>query len=193
MEQSLDQVKQMQQNDSLNQTNQENAYVNADVNFEENNKTVVDLQEKNTLWTPAIDSIREWFDLKEVDVRAYSPLSLAYIGDTVFDMIIRTVAVGHCNMAANKYHKKVTGYVSAVAQSLMVEIVEPYLTQEELDIYKRGRNSKPYSKAKNASSIEYQRATGLEALVGYLYLGGQMERLCYLMKLAIDGLEGPEL
>lgn len=190
MEQSLEQI--TQTNDSTEQNNLMNQK-NAEANFEENNKIVADLQEKNALWDPAIESIREWFELKEVDVRAYSPLSLAYIGDTVFDMIVRTIAVGHCNMAAHKYHKKVTSYVSAVAQSQMVEILTSHLTEEELDVYKRGRNSKPYSKAKNASSIEYQRATGLEALVGYLYFGGQMERLLYLMKLAIDGLGGPEL
>lgn len=178
---------------SVEQKNQMNAIENSDSIFEANRAIADSLQEKNALWEPAIASMRECFDLKEVDVRAYSPLSLAYIGDTVFDMIIRTIAVGHCNMAANKYHKKVTSYVSAVAQSKMVEILEPHCTEEELDIYKRGRNSKPYSKAKNASSIEYQRATGLEALVGYLYLGGQVERLMYLMKLAIDELDGPEL
>jgi ribonuclease-3 family protein len=145
--------------------------------------------EEQSLWEPVRQQFAQQFGLHKVDVRAYSPLALAYLGDTVFDLIFRTIVVSQHNMAANKYHKKVCNYVSAVAQSEMVELLMDELTQEEMEIYKRGRNSKPYSKAKNASAMEYQRATGLECLVGYLYLSGQMERLLQLVQMAMERLE----
>lgn len=130
--------------------------------------------------------LREQFGLGKLDANTYSPLALAYIGDTIYDMIFRTIVVGQSNMAAHKYHKKVCTYVSAVAQSEMFEKIKDYLTEQEMAVYKRGRNSKPYNKAKNASSIEYQRATGLEALVGYLYLSDNMDRIIELVKLGLE-------
>ena len=133
--------------------------------------------------------LKDCFGIKEIAADTYSPLALAYIGDTVYDMIFRTIVVGRVNMAPHKYHKKVCSYVSAVAQSNMVEAIKDRLTDKELRIYKRGRNSKPYNKAKNASSIEYQRATGLEALVGYLYLNDEMDRLYELLSYGLGKLE----
>lgn len=136
--------------------------------------------------------VKEHFEMGGIDANTYSPLALAYIGDTVYDMVFKTIVVGKVNMAAHKYHKRVCSYVSAVAQSEMIEYIKDILTEKELDIYKRGRNSKPYNKAKNASTIEYQRATGLEALVGYLYLSDNMERICELIKYGLSQMEKKE-
>ena len=140
----------------------------------------------NDSWAAAFDSLIESFNIKAPDVKGYSPLALAYIGDTVFDLIFRTLVVSRCNMAANKYHNEVKHYVSAVAQSEMVEKMKEHFTEEEERVYLRGRNSKPYNKAKNASVMEYQRATGLECLVGYLYLQKNMKRVIELIHYAVD-------
>lgn len=132
--------------------------------------------------------IKEKFGLKDVDIRTYSPLTLAYIGDGVFDLIIRTVVVGKGNTRPNKLHYRTSGIVKAHTQALIIEYLLPYLTEEEADIYRRGKNSKPQNKAKNATASDYRKATGLEALVGYLYLTDRFERLVELVKQAVDGL-----
>ena len=132
--------------------------------------------------------IKEKFRLKDVDIRTYSPLTLAYIGDGVFDLIIRSVVVGKGNTRPNKLHYRTSGIVKAHTQALIIEYLLPYLTEEEADIYRRGKNSKPQNKAKNATASDYRKATGLEALVGYLYLTDRFERLVELVKQAVDGL-----
>ena len=114
--------------------------------------------------------IRELFGLKEVDMKAYSPLTLAYIGDAAYELVIRTMVVEKGNRQASQLHRLTTSYVKAQAQAAMIEALEPELTEEELAIYKRGRNAKSYTSAKNASILDYRKATGLEALIGYLYL-----------------------
>lgn len=129
-----------------------------------------------------LDLIKKSFDLKEVDIRTYSPLTLAYIGDSIFDLIIRTVVVERGNEPANKLHRKTVTYVKAETQSAMIEALLPELSEEELAVYKRGRNAKSYTSAKNASIGDYRKATGLEALVGYLYLRGRTERILELLK-----------
>ncbi|MBO5057363.1 MAG: ribonuclease III [Lachnospiraceae bacterium] len=129
-----------------------------------------------------LDLIKRSFDLKEVDIRTYSPLTLAYIGDSIFDLIIRTVVVERGNEPANKLHRKTVTYVKAETQSAMIEALLPELSEEELAVYKRGRNAKSYTSAKNASIGDYRKATGLEALVGYLYLCGRTERILELLK-----------
>ena len=132
-----------------------------------------------------LDAIKKEFDCKETDLRTYSPLTLAYIGDAIFDLVIRTIVVERGNKSANNLHKKSVAYVNARVQSRMVDALEAELTQEELTVYHRGRNAKSYTAAKNASVIEYRKATGLEALCGYLYLDGQQERLLYLIHEAV--------
>lgn len=129
-----------------------------------------------------LDLIKRSFDLKEVDIRTYSPLTLAYIGDSIFDLIIRTVVVERGNEPANKLHRKTVTYVKAETQSAMIEALLPELSEEELAVYKRGRNAKSYTSAKNASIGDYRKATGLEALVGYLYLCRRTERILELLK-----------
>lgn len=129
------------------------------------------------------------FDGKDVDIRTYSPLTLAYIGDDVFDLIIRTIVVGKGNTSPNKLHNQTIKYVSAKAQSMILDSVEPILTDEEKDIARRGRNSKPNTKAKNASVSEYMKATALEAVIGYLYLKDDMDRIFGLIKCGINNID----
>lgn len=133
-----------------------------------------------------LDAVKKEFDCKETDIRTYSPLTLAYIGDAIYDLVIRTVVVERANQSANNLHKKTVRYVNARVQAKMVEAVESELTEEEAAVYHRGRNAKSYTSAKNASIIEYRKATGLEALCGYLYLTGQQERLLCLIHEAIE-------
>lgn len=133
--------------------------------------------------------IKAAFACKDVDVRTYSPLTLAYIGDGIYDLIIRTVVVERANRSANELHKRTTKYVKAQAQAAMISALEEYLTEEEEAIYKRGRNAKSYTTAKNASMGDYRKATGFEALMGYLYLEDKMERALELVKTAIEKLD----
>ena len=133
--------------------------------------------------------IREQFELADVDIRTYSPLTLAYIGDCIFDLIIRSVVVGKGNTRPNQLHQRTSGIVKAHTQALIIEYLEPQLTQEEADIYRRGRNAKSYTMAKNATMADYRKATGLEAVIGYLYLTDQFARAVELTKNAIDGLK----
>lgn len=130
--------------------------------------------------------IKEGFQCKEQDVRSYSPLTLAYIGDAIYDLVIRSVVVERGNCSANNLHKKTTRYVSAVAQSKLIQALMEELTEEEEAVYMRGRNAKSYTTAKNASVGDYRKATGFEALMGYLYLTEQNERLLYLVKRGIE-------
>lgn len=133
-----------------------------------------------------IQRIREAFEGKEVDIRTYSPLTLAYIGDAAYELVIRTMVVEKGNRQASQLHRLTTSYVKAQAQAAMIEALEPELTEEELAIYKRGRNAKSYTSAKNASILDYRKATGLEALIGYLYLSGREERVLFLIKEGIS-------
>ena len=135
------------------------------------------------------DSLDSVFGLSSKDWKLYSPLTLAYLGDAVYEMVIRTICVKRTNMQTKKLHRKVTGYVSAKAQAKMMDALIGELTEEEESIYRRGRNSKPYTKAKNASMEEYLKATGFEALVGYLYLQKEYERMNALIAHGIEALQ----
>ena len=135
------------------------------------------------------DSLDSVFGLSSKDWKLYSPLTLAYLGDAVYEMVIRTICVKRTNMQTQKLHRKVTGYVSAKAQAKMMDALIGELTEEEESIYRRGRNSKPYTKAKNASMEEYLKATGFEALVGYPYLQKEYERMNALIAHGIEALQ----
>lgn len=136
-----------------------------------------------------LNEIKQSFALKEVDIRTYSPLTLAYIGDSIFDLIVRTIVVERGNEPANKLHHKTVKYVKAETQAAMIEALLPELSEEELAIYKRGRNAKSYTSAKNASIGDYRKATGLEALVGYLYLQDRTGRIIELIQSGLHKLE----
>jgi ribonuclease-3 family protein len=115
----------------------------------------------------------------------YAPLVLAYIGDGVYELYVRSrVIEEHPNLPAHKLHKKTVQYVKAHAQSNSIESMLEMLTEEETAIYKRGRNAKSATVPKNANMTEYRRATGFEALIGYVYLSGNIERLNQLMEKA---------
>ena len=126
--------------------------------------------------------IKQEFDCKEVDLRTYSPLTLAFLGDCVYDIIIRTVVVERGNRAPQGLHKKKSYLVNAKTQKEIIESIQDLLTPEEEDIYRRGRNAKSYTTAKNASVGDYRKATGFEALLGYLYLDDDMNRVLFLVK-----------
>ncbi len=134
-----------------------------------------------------IDSyIKEQFQIKEVDVKTYSPLALAYIGDGIFDLVIRTLVVGKGNTRASQLHYQTSHIVKAQSQAKMIEALEEHLTEEEADVYRRGRNAKSNTAAKNASIVDYRKATGFEALMGYLYLTDRFERMLELTKMGLE-------
>lgn len=125
--------------------------------------------------------IRSTYDYKPQDPSSLSPLTLAFIGDTVFDLIVRTRVVTRGNSQVKKLHKSASSVVNAVSQSAMIHELIPSLTEDELSIYKRGRNAKPHSTAKNAGINDYKAATGFEALLGWLYLSGHTGRILELV------------
>ena len=136
----------------------------------------------------SVSGIDSFFGIEGKDIRSFSPLTLAYIGDAVYEIVIRTIIVEKGNAPVNKLHHKASSLVKAVAQKEAMEKILPLLTKEEEAIYKRGRNAKSYTSAKNASVIDYRIATGFEALMGFLYLMGRNERMLELVKIAVNNL-----
>ena len=136
-----------------------------------------------------LEQIKKEFECKEVDVRAYSPLTLAYIGDAVYDLVIRTIIVERANRAANELHKRAVKFVQAGTQAAMITALQDVLTEDEEAVFKRGRNAKSNTSAKNASITDYRKATGFEALIGFLYLTDQTDRLLYLVKEGIERVD----
>ncbi len=136
------------------------------------------------------DCIEEVLGLKEVNAAEYSPLVLAYIGDCVYDLVIKTMVISHGNKQVHKLHEETSSFVKASSQSFMMRAMQQHLTEEEHAIYRRGRNTKSVSPAKNQTITDYRRATGFEALIGYLYLKREYKRLLALVKIGLDSLEG---
>lgn len=139
--------------------------------------------------TGILERIKEVFACPEQDIRTYSPLTLAYIGDGIYELVIRTIVVERANRANNDLHKMTVRYVRAESQAKIVETIKPELTQEEQDVLRRGRNASPHSLPKNASRSDYHKATGFEALVGYLYLTGETERMLELIHKGVEMLD----
>lgn len=133
-----------------------------------------------------IKFIKQQMELPDTDIKTYSPLTLAFIGDGIYDLIIRTMIVEQGNAPVNKLHKKVSNLVKAPAQMELFHRIEENLTEEEVAVYKRGRNAKSFTSAKNASITDYRIATGLEALMGYLYLTNQLPRILELIKMGLE-------
>ncbi|MCM1044696.1 MAG: ribonuclease III [Candidatus Gastranaerophilales bacterium] len=133
-----------------------------------------------------LQGIRKVFACREKDIKSYSPLTFAYIGDAVYDLVIRSVVVERANRSNRDLHGMTTKYVKAPAQAAMIQALQAELTPEEALIYKRGCNAKPSSVAKNATAGEYRRATGYEALLGYLYLTDQTDRILELIRRGIE-------
>lgn len=115
-------------------------------------------------------------ELTAEDIEMLSPLQLAYIGDAVYELLVRTYLLNK-RLSVNKLHKVAIEYVKAKAQAQIVHILENILTEEEQMIVKKGRNAKSNTMPKNATVIDYKYATGFEALIGYLYLKGQDVRI----------------
>ena len=126
---------------------------------------------------------------QRLDVKRMKPLALAYIGDTIFDLYIRSRIVLTTEEAPKLMHTEAVRYVKAASQAQMMKQILDVLTEEEVEAFKRGRNQKSLTVPKNASLIDYKWATGFEALLGYLYVLGREERLYELMKLATQQLE----
>ena len=141
-----------------------------------------------------INNIKDTFALPETDLRSYSPLTFAYIGDSIYALLAKSVIVGRGNCPAGRLHKDTVRYVSAVAQSKIYEYMleSGMLTEEEQDILRRGRNAKSHHSAKNASIEDYKMATAVEALFGWLYLKGDNDRMLELMKAGIGYLDEKE-
>ena len=127
--------------------------------------------------------------MKEIDAKQCSPLVLAYVGDCVYDLIIKSLVINEGNRQVQKLHQKTSSYVQASAQSKMMRTMQEHLTEEEHAIYKRGRNAKSVSPAKNQSITDYRRATGFEALLGYLYLKKEWKRMLELVKIGLDSIK----
>jgi len=132
------------------------------------------------------ENFDELFKVSGDNPISYSPLVLAYMGDAIYELLIRTYIVKLGNAPVNKMHKKAKTYVNAGAQKELFYRIEPELTEEEMNIFKRGRNAKTNSKAKNASMSDYKTATGLEALFGYLYLQKDMDRIMTLIAKGVN-------
>lgn len=115
-------------------------------------------------------------------------LSLAYLGDTVYELYNRILTVSHGDRPVEKLHRESIERAKAVTQSKLVDVLAEEFTDGEQAVYRRGRNANVHTKAKNASVQEYHRATGLEAVIGYLYLKGETGRLEYLLKKGFDAL-----
>ena len=127
-------------------------------------------------------------DLADIDTVNYSPLTFAFIGDAVYEVVIRTMIVDEANRSANDLHKESSNYAKASTQAKLSEILMDDFDEEELSVFKRGRNAKINTKAKNASLSDYKKATGFEAVVGYLYLEGKTDRMLELIKKGLEKL-----
>lgn len=132
------------------------------------------------------EEILECFPQKQADIRMYSPLALAFLGDGVYSLIVRTMVISKGNRQAEKLHNDTRKYVSAQAQARIGDAIQELLTEEEARIYRRGRNANPYHHAKNATLEEYLKATALETLCGYLYLKDETARFLELLKAGIE-------
>ena len=123
--------------------------------------------------------------MSEGEARAYAPLTLAFLGDAVYELALRTMLVQRADMRPNELNRRSSLLAKAHAQSYAMEAIEPLLDETEADIYRRGRNAKSHTMAKNATMGDYRRATGFEALIGYLYLAGKQERMMELIQIAV--------
>lgn len=130
---------------------------------------------------------RRLLQIPDFDLRSYSPLTLAFLGDAVYELVIRTMVVTRANTSPNQLNRQSSALVKASSQAEMMHAVAGLLSEEEQAVYKRGRNAHPVTKAKNATVSDYRTATGFEALVGYLYLKGDLRRVIELVRAGLDG------
>ena len=136
--------------------------------------------------------LKEQFELPDVDVKSYSPLVLAYIGDAVYEVMISAKVINKGSIQVNKLHKRSAELVKAGTQAAMIRLLEEDLTEEEHAVYKRGRNAKSATMAKHATMVDYRTATGFEALVGWLFLEERFDRLTELVSLGLTKIGAME-
>ena len=137
------------------------------------------------------ENYRTLFGLKKRNIREYSAMGFAYIGDAVYELIIRSYVLNLAGQPVEKLHRHTTRLVKADAQAAAYHALEDLLTEEEKGVFRRGRNAKSYSRAKNASLSAYRTATGFESLMGWLYLTGQFDRLAVLAGFILDAAGEP--
>lgn len=126
-------------------------------------------------------------EFTETEAKLLNPLQLALIGDGVYEIFIRNyILSNNTSLNANKMHVKAIGYVKAKSQSIIMHELEALLNEDEMAVFKRGRNAKSPTVPKNADVRDYRMATGFEALVGYLYLSGNKERLQFVLNKSIE-------
>ena len=135
------------------------------------------------------EKIREIFGITAPDLRQVPVLTLAYVGDSAYDLILRTYFAETTMLHGKPLHGKVQAYVTARSQAKIADGLQEVLTEEEAAVYRRGKNAHPETVSKHASLTEYHKATGLEALIGYLYLSGQTERAVSLVKEGMKHIE----
>ncbi len=133
-----------------------------------------------------LNAFKEALHLKPVEAGDYSPLALAYIGDAVYELAIRTLIMNRGNMQVNKMHKQTSNLVKAEAQAHFYMLIEEELTDAEKAAYRRGRNAKSFTMPKHATMKDYRMATGFEALMGYLYLTEQFDRMAKLLGIGLE-------
>ena len=133
-----------------------------------------------------LDLIHSYFPHESADIRTISPLKPAYLGDAVYEIIIRTLIMERTGGPVKNLHKRTSELVNAGSQAKLILCLQDDLTEEESRIYRHGRNAKTSSVAKHADIHDYRNATGLEALFGYLYLKGDMLRISELFSLAME-------
>mgnify|MGYP001131975629 CR=1 FL=1 len=135
----------------------------------------------NTIKALLIEGVQGGIKPNEV-----SSLALAYIGDAIYEIFVRTMVLSKGNAPVNKLHKQSKEYVNAKGQAELYQVIAEYLTEEEKAVFRRGRNAKSYTTPKNMDIADYRCATGLEALFGYLYLKGDMQRALELFEKGVS-------
>lgn len=140
-----------------------------------------------------LEFYKKTMEMGPVDAGTYSPLVLAYIGDAVYEVMIRAKVVNKGSIQVNKLHKKSAELVKAGTQAAMIHLLEEDLTAQEHAVYKRGRNAKSFTMAKHATMADYRTATGFEALVGWLFLEEQFERLTQLVSTGLERIGALEM
>ena len=139
--------------------------------------------------TTLLEEIHSYFPREATDIRTLSPLKLAYLGDAVYEIMIRTLIIEATGGPVKNLHKRTSEFVNAGSQSELILALKEDLTEEELRVFRHGRNAKTSSVAKHADIHDYRNATGLEALFGYLYLTGNLMRAVELCRIGFDKLD----
>lgn len=152
------------------------------------------MKTEKEVFFPLSQYSKELFQFRDVDADSYSALALAFIGDSVYELMIRSIVLNQYNTNVNILNRKTSMLAKATTQAKMLHLLvdSGILREREIQVYKRGRNAKSATPAKHATIQEYRTATGLEALFGWLYLKGEHERMEELMKLGLDYLKNSE-